>query len=89
MTKYSSEKIKEVVSLYLEGKTLKEVAALTGVGATTVGRYVKNSGYELRSRANNNSPKKYSEEKETKGYVDSALMKEMEVLAAENKKART
>ena len=31
----------------------------------------------------------YSEEKETKGYVDSALMKEMEVLAAENKKART
>ena len=64
MTKYSSEKIKEVVSLYLEGKTLKEVAALTGVGATTVGRYVKNSGYELRSRANNNSPKKYSEEKE-------------------------
>ena len=64
MTKYSSDKIKEVVSLYLEGKTLKEVAALTGVGATTVGRYVKNSGYELRSRANHNSPKKYSEEKE-------------------------
>ena len=32
---------------------------------------------------------KYTEEKETKGYVDSALMKEMEVLAAENKKART
>ena len=30
----------------------------------------------------------YSEEKETKGYVDSALMNEMRVLAAENKKAR-
>ena len=30
----------------------------------------------------------YSEEKETKGYVDSALMNEMKVLAAENKKAR-
>ena len=31
---------------------------------------------------------KYTEEKETKGYVDSALMNEMKVLAAENKKAR-
>ena len=30
----------------------------------------------------------YSEEKEIKGYVDSALMNEMRVLAAENKKAR-
>ena len=30
----------------------------------------------------------YSEEKETNGYVDSALMNEMRVLAAENKKAR-
>ena len=30
----------------------------------------------------------YTEEKETKGYVDSALMNEMKVLAAENKKAR-
>lgn len=30
----------------------------------------------------------YSEEKETKGYVDSALMNEMRVLAAENKKTR-
>ena len=30
----------------------------------------------------------YAEEKETKGYVDSALMNEMKVLAAENKKAR-
>ena len=30
----------------------------------------------------------YSEEKETKGYVDRALMNEMRVLAAENKKAR-
>lgn len=64
MIKYSDEKIKEIVALYLSGKSQKEVATLTGVGTNTVGRYVKKAGYELRSKSDHSSPKKYSKEKE-------------------------
>ena len=64
MTKYSKEKIQEVVTLYLSGKSQKEVSEITGVGASTVGRYVRNAGYSLRSKSCSTSPKKYSKDKE-------------------------
>lgn len=64
MAKYSEEKIQEVVTLYLSGKSQKEVSEITGVGASTVGRYVKKAGYSLRKKKAVTSPKKYSRDKE-------------------------
>lgn len=54
MAKYSEEKIQEVVTLYLSGKSQKEVSKITGVGASTVGRYVKKAGYSLREKKGGN-----------------------------------
>lgn len=45
MAKYSEEKIQEVVTLYLSGKSQKEVSEITRVG-----RYVKKAGYSLREK---------------------------------------
>lgn len=50
MAKYSEEKIQEVVTLYLSGKSQKEVSEITGVGASTVGRYVKKRDILLEKR---------------------------------------
>lgn len=58
MAKYSEEKIQEVVTLYLSGKSQKEVSEITGVG-----RYVKKAGYSLRKKKAVTSPKKYSRDK--------------------------
>lgn len=57
MAKYSEEKIQEVVTLYLSGKSQKEVSEITGVGVSTVGRYVKKAGYSLREKKVVTSPK--------------------------------
>ena len=43
MAKYSEEKIQEVVTLYLSGKSQKEVSEITGISVSTLKRARSNA----------------------------------------------
>lgn len=46
-----TDQVAQVVGAYLEGRTVREIAADLGVGHSTVWRVVKASGVELRPNA--------------------------------------
>lgn len=61
-SKITKQQESDIINLYQEGKSTKEVSTIVGVSQSSVSRVLNRNGIELRSKGSHSSPKKFSED---------------------------
>ena len=72
--KYSKSEIDNIVFLYNQGNSLKEVEKLTGVGSSTIRRYLKKLEIPMRHKGDHKNPRKFNKDIEL--YIIKLYVKE-------------